>query len=705
MEEKNKRNQKKPIAAIVLVVCILTMIITSVLGHNIQVSGGEVTTEVIKFTSDVGAEVSAKLFIPKTATKDTPAPAVILAHGYTASMDAMESTAIELSRRGYVAMTVDLYGHGETKLPESGYSQVEMGGIADYAPDLGTYSALQELAKYDYVDLTKVAMLGHSMGSAAIQEGAYLAYTKWQYVYGTSYAAALESGSDETTAAYTGYADAVASGIVLPSSLVITGYNYNVRNINDLTYNGVTAENGVFPLYAAPVNICTIEGTYDEFSGLLWGVSDASDYTSSFKFAYGTGGATNVESGTYFMYGDTTATPLSRDEAIAAAASAATTMVPIRAAYSFEGTHSDTYYDENAIAQAIEFLDITLRNGTTTIDTQDQVWHGKAACGLIGLFATLIGFIAMAFTLLDIPFFKTIVKPVEESVSNVKSVKDGVKYAVFYIIFLFPAPLLYYYLIGYPYYMQPQWFIFLTKFMPNSFFNMAPMNSLMLYNGVTGVIFLVLYLVLFFTIAKKAGYGLENTGLKLPVVQVLKSLLLAIVSFGIIYALVYVCSTLSGTHFSFFKFNIMPMNADHWIAFFKYLPVWFLLFLLVGVIYNSLTRINNAPAWVNYLLIAFVSCGGLAVMFAFDYGKLFATGIRGIEYIPGTTSSEWIASIGMAFPTALAGIMLFGLLFILPITAIMSRVCHKKTGSVWLGSFLTSFIALVFAISHMVISM
>lgn len=33
------------------------------------------------------------------------------------------------------------------------------------------------------------------------------------------------------------------------------------------------------------------------------------EYTSSFKFAYGTGGAVNVPSGTYFMYGDTSATP------------------------------------------------------------------------------------------------------------------------------------------------------------------------------------------------------------------------------------------------------------------------------------------------------------------------------------------------------------------------------------------------------------
>ncbi len=554
------------------------------------------------------------------------------------------------------------------------------------------------------MDLTKIGMLGHSMGTAAIQEGAYLAYAKWQAAYTAALTEAQAAGQDDVTAAATAYMAAMGSGIVLPSSMVLTGYNYNIRNSQDLTYIGVTEDNGVFPLYAAPVNICTIEGDYDEFSGLLWGIDDASQYTKSFKFKLGVGGASDVPSGTYFMYGDASATPLSREDAITAAASAAATMQPIRAAYTFDGTHSDTYYDETAISYGIDFFDITLRGGEESIPVTEQNWHGRAACGLIGLLSALVGFAAMALTLLRVPFFAGIVQKELPSVSTVKDTASAVKYAILYIVFLLPAPLLYYWLVGYPYYMQPQWFKFLTKFMPNSFFNMAPMNSLMLFNGVVGVIFLVLYVLVFFLFAKKAGYTVENTGLKLPVVNVLKSLLLAVVSFGLIYVVIYLCSGISGTEFSFFKYNIMPMDGAHWVAFLKYLPVFLLFFLLVSVFYNSLTRIDNAPAWLNYILIAVSSCGGLAVMFAYDYGKLFATGTRGIKYIPGTTSAAWLSAVGMSFPTALAGIMLFGLLFILPITAVISRVCYKKTGSAWLGGFLTAFVALAFTISHMVTS-
>ena len=703
-QAKNKSVLKKRASAIVLVICLVAMILSSVIGQRIQTSNGTVRTEEITFTTDVSATSHAKLYIPETATAENPAPAVLLCHGYTASLDAMEPNAIELSRRGYVVMALDMYGHGNSNLPPDGYSQVEMGSVENYAPDLGSYSALQEFAKYDFVDLTKIGMLGHSMGTAAIQEGAYLAYAKWQNAYNAALAEATASGMDEATAAGTAYMEAMNAGIVLPSSMVLTGYNYNVRNINDLTYIGVNADNGVFPLYAAPINMCTIQGTFDEFSGFLWGVEDSSQYTTSFKFAYGTGGATNVPSGTYFMYGDASATPLSREEAVQAAAAAATTMVPIRAAYSFVGTHSDTYYDETSISYGIEFLDITLRGGNTTIDPADQVWHGRAACGLIGLIATLVAFVALALTLLQTPFFASIVKAEPKSITTCDSTKHSLMYAIIYIVCLLPAPLLYYWLIGYPYYMQPQWFMFLTKFMPNSFFNMAPMNSLMLFNIVIGIILLVVYLLVFLLVARKAGFGWENTGLKLAVPQVLKSLLLAVISFGVIYAVVYFCHSFSGTYFSFFKFNIMPMDSAHWIAFFKYLPVWLLFFLLVSVIYNTFTRVNNFPAWVNYVLIFVASCGGLAVMFAYDYGTLFATGVRGITTIPGTTSEKWLATVGMSFPPALAGIMCFGLLFILPLSAVASRVLFKKTGSAWLGGFLTAFVVLTFTISHMVIS-
>ena len=76
-------------SAVVLIVALLAMILSSAVGGSIATSGGAVRTEEITFTTDVGATSHAKLYIPETATADSPAPAVILCHGYTASLDAI----------------------------------------------------------------------------------------------------------------------------------------------------------------------------------------------------------------------------------------------------------------------------------------------------------------------------------------------------------------------------------------------------------------------------------------------------------------------------------------------------------------------------------------------------------------------------------------------------------------------------------------
>ena len=76
-------------APLVLAAALILMIVSAAVGHGIQTSGGTVRTEEITFTTDVGAESHAKLYIPATATAETPAPAILLCHGYTASLDAM----------------------------------------------------------------------------------------------------------------------------------------------------------------------------------------------------------------------------------------------------------------------------------------------------------------------------------------------------------------------------------------------------------------------------------------------------------------------------------------------------------------------------------------------------------------------------------------------------------------------------------------
>ena len=55
-----------------------------------------------------------KLYTPKTATAETPAPGVLLLHGYQNDHETCAAYAIKLARHGAVVLCLDEYGHGST---------------------------------------------------------------------------------------------------------------------------------------------------------------------------------------------------------------------------------------------------------------------------------------------------------------------------------------------------------------------------------------------------------------------------------------------------------------------------------------------------------------------------------------------------------------------------------------------------------------
>lgn len=128
------------------------------LAHSIQTAGGTTVTEV-RFPAAPGVTVSGLLYTPRNATAATPAPAVLVSHGYINTREMQSPFAIELSRRGYVVLAMDMTGHG--------YS----GGIVGTA-DFGGPAALRYLRSLPIVDKANVGMEGHSMGGGPVMAAA-----------------------------------------------------------------------------------------------------------------------------------------------------------------------------------------------------------------------------------------------------------------------------------------------------------------------------------------------------------------------------------------------------------------------------------------------------------------------------------------------------------------------------------------------------
>lgn len=116
---------------------------------------GNVTREDVTIAGP-GYSIRSTLYAPKGLVGKTPALA--LAHGVSNSKEVLSGVALELARNGYVALTIDEKGHGES---DSGV------GVTD--PTLGLGSAVAFLASLPYVDANRIGIGGHSMGAGAVR--------------------------------------------------------------------------------------------------------------------------------------------------------------------------------------------------------------------------------------------------------------------------------------------------------------------------------------------------------------------------------------------------------------------------------------------------------------------------------------------------------------------------------------------------------
>ena len=213
-------------ALIVLASLLVTTFTCMGLAHGVQQDWGNVTvtTGAISATTVEGKEylMGYKLYVPKGVDANHKAPAVLCLHGYQNDHETSAGYAIEFARHGYVALAIDEFGHGSTNIgmlyrgvtnhkvskvcygwdsiEDKTYSfssgptrykllmnfsnldffiakyshSVDKNDLSkisetEYIKDssMGGTAAYAWLAVQDYVDNTKMAVTGHSMGTWA----------------------------------------------------------------------------------------------------------------------------------------------------------------------------------------------------------------------------------------------------------------------------------------------------------------------------------------------------------------------------------------------------------------------------------------------------------------------------------------------------------------------------------------------------------
>jgi len=198
---------------------LLTILVGAWLAFTVRTSGG-ISVQDIRFNGADGTQMSALLYVPKSATAQTPAPGILAVHGYINSRETQDGFSIEFARRGYVVLALDQTGHGYSK------------GAA-FANGFGGPDGLAYLRSLPMVDKTQIGLEGHSMGGWTVLAAA----------------AAMPDG-------YT--------------SMVLEGSS---------TGKPFAAEGR--PTW--PRNVALVYSKYDEFGPFMWGVGRSLDLPNSDK--------------------------------------------------------------------------------------------------------------------------------------------------------------------------------------------------------------------------------------------------------------------------------------------------------------------------------------------------------------------------------------------------------------------------------------
>ena len=140
--------------------CIMLalMVFMTVVNWGVITGWGNVKIERLTLSGYNGDKISVLLYRPKNATNKTPAPLLVCTHGNAGNARNHESWAVEFSRRGFVVVSIDLFGSGDSDNSTSSLMGLDsLTSVADVV--------YQHVATFDYIDKDNVVIGGHSMGT------------------------------------------------------------------------------------------------------------------------------------------------------------------------------------------------------------------------------------------------------------------------------------------------------------------------------------------------------------------------------------------------------------------------------------------------------------------------------------------------------------------------------------------------------------
>ena len=202
MKSTAKATEKRSRTVVVLAIAVALMLLGSIFAQMFNTSFYKVKVSRISFDTDSGT-LSGLLYLPKGVDASNPHPTIVTTHGYLNSAEMQDETAIEMSRRGYVVLALDMYDHGH-----SHGNADNTGGFFNFWPtslwDAAQYMYSQDYVAKDAQGNGQIAVSGHSMGGFSSEMAIYLDEQNYAAAGYRIIKAGLSMGADYSWTSYLG---------------------------------------------------------------------------------------------------------------------------------------------------------------------------------------------------------------------------------------------------------------------------------------------------------------------------------------------------------------------------------------------------------------------------------------------------------------------------------------------------------------------
>ncbi len=634
MQTQKKKRSAVFWLCIALVLCLISCIGASLL----QTDFGNVQILKFKIPTDNGKWVAGTMFRPVSATAENKVPIVITSHGYLNNNEMQDISGIELSRRGIAVIAMDAYFHGNSSSTQYSYEDsliVEGMGmipLVEYA-----YSQL------DWVDNTKIGIMGHSMGGTTTINTA-------QY-YGRLYNEAIEAaqapdsdGGAEITAEEQAYADSVnkvaaafpTSSVYITDDARMTEIHCNFgTNFGFYDESAYRCVNGDGDLRDAPEALAIINSILPEDEKLT----------------------DTVEIGK--MYGD----PSNKT---------------LRVVYNPHETHPWQHFSTESAGYTVDFF-TTAFEMENPIPSSNQYWLMKELFNCVGLVGAALLIVPLATLLLKVPCFASLAGEEPKKLPALTTPKSK---AIFWgswclswiISWLSFIP------IG-----KLDQYIFpaVTNRGVSSWFPQPTTNFILLWAVFNGIVGLILFWASYKFVGSKSGVvpG-EMWGIKISVKDFFKTLALAICVFIGFYATVMFSQYFFQTDYRIWTLDIRAFTADKLYVALQYWPLFFIFYLANSISINSSSRVAGMKEGFNLFILALGNSLGVIILNAIQYSTLFSTGV-----------SHWQEDCVRLLVIIPLTVQLF-------VAAYIGRYLFKRTGKVWLGAMVNTLIIVMMGVAN-----